>query len=151
MNRALRNRRGFTLWEMAMVLVVLAVLTAIAVPAFVTFGEGRERTSTELLVDLINDSRRVAIRHNVMATLTLDPESGHYRLDTVGTNGLGIAREDSLPLGMSERLETTLPRLRYLFRPTGAAFGDSVVVHATDSTRLVTVDRWSGVAHAQGR
>jgi prepilin-type N-terminal cleavage/methylation domain-containing protein len=147
----LRARRGFTLWEMAMVMVILAVLTSIAVPALVSFGEDRPRTSTDQLLDLVNDSRRVAIRHNVMATLLIDPETGHYRVDTVGTNGLGLVVEDTLDIGASELLETELPRLRYMFRPTGAAFGDTVVIKGMDSTRVLTVDRWSGVAYARVR
>ena len=77
MNVALRARRGFTLWEMAMVMVILAVLTAIAVPALVSFGADRPRSSTDLLLDLVNESRRVAIRHNVMTTLIIDPGTAH--------------------------------------------------------------------------
>lgn len=134
-----------------MVMVILAVLTSIAVPALVSFGEDRPRSSTEQLLDLVNDSRRVAIRHNVMATLIIDPESGHYRVDTVGSNGLGLVVEDTLDIGASELLDTELPRLRYMFRPTGAAFGDTVVIRGMDSTRLLTVDRWSGVANARVR
>ena len=71
---AMRARRGFTLWEMAMVMVILAVLTAIAVPALVSFGADRPRSSTDQLLDLVNESRRVAIRHNVMTTLLIDPD-----------------------------------------------------------------------------
>ena len=148
---ALRARRGFTLWEMAMVMVILAVLTAIAVPAIVSFGADRPRSSTDQLLDLVNDSRRVAIRHKVMTTLLLDPESGHYRVDTVGSNGLGAVVEDTLDIGASEVLETDLPRLRFMFRPTGAAFGDTVVIKGTDATRVLMVDRWSGVAYARAR
>jgi prepilin-type N-terminal cleavage/methylation domain-containing protein len=147
----LRVRRGFTLWEMAMVMAILAVLTSIAVPALVRIGEDRPRSSTEQLLDLVNNARRVAIRNNVMATLIIDPESGHYRVDTVGSNGLGLVVEDTLDIGASELLETELPRLRYMFRPTGAAFGDTVVIRSLDSTRVLTVDRWSGVADARAR
>ena len=134
-----------------MVMVILAVLTGIAVPAMVKLGEDRPRTSTDLLLDLINDTRRIAIRHNVFATLTINPESGHFRVDTVGSNGVGMAVEDTLDIGVSEAIESELPRLRYMFRATGAAFGDTVVVRGADSTRLLTVDRWTGVAHARGR
>lgn len=134
-----------------MVMAILAVLTAVAVPAFVHFGADRPRSSTDLVLDLVNDSRRVAIRHNVMATLLIDPASGHYRVDTVGANGLGVFVEDTLTLGAADRLETPLPRLRYMFRPTGAAFADSVVVRGADVSHVILVDRWSGVAHAHTR
>lgn len=149
--RRTRMRPGFTLWEMAMVMAILAILTSLAAPAFARFGADRPRTSTDLLMDVINNSRNVAVRNNVMATLTLDPQTGHFRLDTVGVNGLGVVAEDTLQLAVSERLETDLPRLRYMFRPTGATFGDTVIVHGTDAVRVVSVDQWSGVANARIR
>lgn len=146
-----RNRTGFTLWEMAIVMAIMAILTTLAAPAFARFGADRVRSTTDIFVELINNARKVAVRHNVVATLTIDPESGHFRLDTVGVSGLGVVAEDTLQLGVSERLETLSPRLRYMFRPTGAAFGDTVTIHGADSVRVVSVDRWSGVANARAR
>lgn len=147
----MKRRVGFTLWEMAMVMAILAILTSLAAPAFARFGADKQKTSTELLIELLNNTRRLAIRSNVMATLLIDPSSGHYRLDSVGSNGVGNVAEDTLQFAASERLETALPRLRYMFRPTGAAFGDTVVIHAVDSVRVLTVDKWSGVANARVR
>ena len=49
------------------------------------------------------------------------------------------------------RLVTPLPRLTFVFKPTGAAFADTVVVRGTTSSVLVGVDPWSGVAYAAAR
>lgn len=145
------RRRGFTLWEMTIVLMVLAVVTGLAAPALVSFGADRPKTAAGLLMDLLRDARRVAIQHNVDVRVVVDPKSGHFRADSTGVTGAGIIAEDSLGFGLTEALETDLPRLSYLFRATGAAFGDSVTVRGGDSTRVVFVDRFSGVAYAVAR
>jgi hypothetical protein len=38
-----------------------------------------------------------------------------------------------------------------VFRPTGAAFADTVIVHGGDVPLVVRVDPWSGVARADSR
>ncbi|HEY6219033.1 MAG TPA: hypothetical protein VIV65_03180, partial [Gemmatimonadaceae bacterium] len=65
--------------------------------------------------------------------------------------GSGTVAEDSLRLGAAELMESDKPRLRYVFRPTGAAFADTVTVRGSDSTRVIVVDPWSGVAYAKTR
>jgi prepilin-type N-terminal cleavage/methylation domain-containing protein len=147
----MRRRAGFTLWEIATVMLIMAIVATITVPAYVHFGEDREPTSLDLLLKVLHDTRALAIEHSVEATLLIDPVSGHYRVDTTSSFGTGLAAEDSLKFGVTEGLETSLPRLRYTFRPSGAAFGDSVIVRGIDSTRVLIVDTWSGVAHATAR
>ncbi len=56
--------------------------------------------------------------------------------------------EGTLDLGLTQTLETDQPRLRFVFRPTGAAFADTVVVRGGDVPLVVRVDPWSGVARA---
>jgi prepilin-type N-terminal cleavage/methylation domain-containing protein len=146
-----RSRAGFTLWEMATVLLIIAITASLAAPAFVRLGQDKSLTSADRLMKLLHDTRSVAIKYAVETTLLIDPKSGHFRVDTTSIAGSGSVAEDTLHLGAIESLETDLPRLRYVFRPTGAAFADSVIVHGADSTRLVIVDPWSGVAHAKAR
>lgn len=144
-------RAGFTLWEIATVMLIMAIAATLAAPAFVRFGEEKDKTSTDILLKLLHDTRALAIERSVVATLVIDPESGHYRVDTTSSFGTGRVVEDTLRFGATEGLVTDLPRLRYVFRPTGAAFADSVVIRGSDSTRAVTVDTWSGVANAKAR
>jgi hypothetical protein len=87
----------------------------------------------------------------VEATLIIDPESGHYRVDTTSSFGTGKVAEDTLRFAAAEGLESNLPRIRYVFRPTGAAFGDSVTLRGADSTRVLFIDTWSGMTHAIAR
>lgn len=145
------RRRGFTLWEIATVMLIVAIAATLSAPAFVRLGQEKTLTSADLLMKLLHDTRAVAIQHAVETTLVIDPKSGHFRVDTMSTSGTGRVAEDTLRLGATESLETELPRLRYIFRASGAAFADSAIVHCTDSTRLVMVDSWSGVAYAKTR
>jgi prepilin-type N-terminal cleavage/methylation domain-containing protein len=147
----MRARPGFTLWEIATVMLIMAIAATLAAPAYVRFGEGREQTSADILLKLLHDTRAIAIARSVDATLLIDPKTGHYRVDTTSSFGSGRVAEDTLRFGATEGLETDLPRLRYVFRPTGASFGDSVIIRGRDSTRIVRVDTWSGVANATAR
>jgi prepilin-type N-terminal cleavage/methylation domain-containing protein len=147
----MRAKPGFTLWEIATVMLIMAIAATLAAPAYVRFGQDREQTSADLLLKLLHDTRAIAIARAVDATLLIDPKTGHYRVDTTSSFGAGRVAEDTLRFGATEGLETDLARLRYVFRPTGAAFGDSVLVRGRDSTRLVRVDTWSGVANATAR
>jgi prepilin-type N-terminal cleavage/methylation domain-containing protein len=146
-----RRRAGFTLWEIATVLLIIAIVSTLTAPAFVRLGAERDSTSADRFVKLLRDTRTLAIEHAVEATLIIDPRTGHYRVDTTSSFGSGRVAEDTLRFAATEGLESDLPRLRYVFRPTGAAFGDSVTVRGTDSSRVLVIDTWSGVPHAVAR
>jgi prepilin-type N-terminal cleavage/methylation domain-containing protein len=147
----MRTRRGFTLLEVGLVLAILAIATALAVPAAARLGADKPHTSADAILGLLHDARKEAIDRNVTCTLLLDPLTGRYQLDTTGLSGSGTRASGSIELGISATLTTDLPRLRYIFRPTGAAFADTVLVRGGGRTMLVSVDPWSGVAHADAR
>ena len=146
-----RRRGGFTLWEMAMVLAVMSVAAIMVAPALTRLGEAPPARTADSVLALLRDARKAAIERNTMVTLHLDPVSGHFRADTSGVNGTGPLAEGTLALGATETLETTLPRLRYIFRPTGAAIADTVRVRGFGEAVLVSVDPWSGVARTDAR
>jgi len=140
-------RRGFTLWELTLVLLIMAVMATLAVPAFARLGTDLPPTPADQILGLLHDSRKVAIDNHVSAMLRLDPKSYRYQLDTIGA-GSGMYTQGTLDLGTAQTLVTDLPRLQYLFRSTGAAFADTVVVRGAGRPLTVRVDAWSGVARA---
>jgi prepilin-type N-terminal cleavage/methylation domain-containing protein len=147
----MRARRGYTLWELTMVLIVMAVSATLAAPAFVRLGTERPATAADAMIGLLHDARKAAIDFNVNVTLRLDPKTLRYQVDTSGVNGFGLLAKGRLELGMTQSLVSDQPRLQYVFRPTGAAFADTVVVHGGDVPLIVRVDPWSGVARADSR
>ena len=145
----MKARAGFTLWELTMVLLVMAIAATLAAPAFARLGEGQSAGDASALLALLHDARKAAIDHNATATLRLDPKTLKYQLDTSTVNGFGPMAAGHLDMGLSETLVSDAPRLQYVFRPTGAAFADTVAVRGASTPLVVRVDAWSGVARAE--
>jgi prepilin-type N-terminal cleavage/methylation domain-containing protein len=144
-------RRGFTLLEMAIVLAVMAVSAALVAPAIARMGQGKPEAVGDDVIKLLHDARAIAVQRNETVTLRLDPVSGRYRADTVGVAGAGELGEGTLTFGSQETLVTDQPRLVYVFHPTGATWGDTVLVRGGNTAALVSVDAWNGVAYATAR
>jgi prepilin-type N-terminal cleavage/methylation domain-containing protein len=146
------TRRGFTLWEMTIVLAIVAVAAGIAAPALVNFGNDQPVGAADKLLALLRTARQEAITTNTLVTLRVDPVTFNFEMDTSSTAGSGQVAAGKMELDPSQTLETDAPRLQYIFNPSGAAFADTVVVHGSGDRPLwVGVDAWSGLAHAETR
>lgn len=150
---ARRARAGFTLWELVIVLVVLAVAAGLAVPAFARLGARADDPAdgAEALQTLLRTARRVAVERGVTVTVTVDPASGRYAADSAGAGGAAPFAEGVLPLGGPGAVRSGHPRLRYTFRPTGAALADPVALRDGAGEALVVVDAWGGEARVERR
>ena len=146
-----RERRGFTLLEMGLVLAIMGVSALLVAPQIARLGQNKPAAVGDALVKLLHDARQIAIERNETVTLRLDPTSGRYRADTVGVSGSGELGEGTITLGAQEILVTDSPRLVYVFHPTGSAFADTVGVRGGSTAVLVAVDPWNGVAYAYPR
>jgi prepilin-type N-terminal cleavage/methylation domain-containing protein len=146
-----RPRFGFTLLEIGIVLAIVAVSAMLVAPAIARMGQGKPAGIGDSVIKLLGDARKIAIERNESVTLRLDPTSGRYRADTVGVMGSGELGEGTLTLGAQETIVTDLPRLVYVFHPTGSAFADTALVRGASTTVMVAVDPWNGVAYAASR
>jgi prepilin-type N-terminal cleavage/methylation domain-containing protein len=147
--RAARGvRAGFTLWELTMVLLVMAIAATLAAPAFARFGTDQPSGPADKMLGLLHDARKAAFDFNATVTLRMDPKTLRYQIDTAGVVGAGRFAEGTLDLGLTQSLFTDQPRLQYVFRPTGVAFADTVIVRGGNVPLVVRVDPWSGVARA---
>jgi len=131
-----------------MVLLVMSIAATLAVPAFARLGSEKPATAADAMLGLLHDARKASIDYNATTTLRIDPKTLKYELDTSGVQGAGPLASGTLDLGMSQTLQTDQPRLQYIFSPTGATFADVVVVHGGPRQLTISVDPWSGVAHA---
>ena len=144
-------RSGFTLWELTMVLLVMAIAATLAAPAFARFGAEQPSRGADQFIGLLRDARKASLDFNATVTLRVDPKTNKYQVDTSTVAGSGVLAAGVLDMGMTETLVTDLPRLSYVFRPTGAAYADTVVVRGGEIPLVVRVDPWSGVARADSR
>jgi len=167
-----RGRAGFTLVEVVVVLVILSLMAAVAVPAFRRMAERDELTDAvgrvEMLFRLARDS---AIAGGRAVTVVIDSVTGHVWLDVPRQEDVSDAAHDaydpyapvfrmravprreeavdtgqSLDLPAGVRLEVSRARARFTFAPGGNAFADSLVLRTNTAAVLVTADRWTGDA-----
>src|SRR5207244_1194099 len=136
---------------LTMVLLVMAIASFLAAPAFVRFGTEQPTHGADRMIGLLRDARKASFDFNATVTLRLDPKTLRYKLDTSTAVGSGVLAAGTLDLGMTEKLVSDQPRLQYMFRPSGAAFADTVVVHGGETPLVIRVDPWSGVARADSR
>ena len=145
------RRRGFTLWETALVLAVLTITLVLAAPALTDFGTKKPQSDAGALLALLRDARREAIQTSTTVAVRMDPTTGRFRVDTSGVAGVAAYASGTLDLGGATVLVTDLARLQFLFQPTGTAFADSVGVRGPAGTVMVTVDPWNGMPRADAR
>jgi prepilin-type N-terminal cleavage/methylation domain-containing protein len=144
----MRARRGFTLWELTMVLIIMAIAATLAAPAFARFGSEQPSKGADEVLALLHDARKAALDFNATVTLRLDPATHKYHIDTATVVGIGTLAEGILDIGTTETLVSDLPRLVYIFRPSGAAYADTLLVRGGQRPLVVRVDSWTGVARA---
>src|SRR5215468_1301996 len=82
-------RRGFTLWELTMVLLVMAIAATLSAPAFARLGTEQPSRGAGQLLTALQAARHAAFEHNARVTLRLDPKSLAYQADTSTTAGSG--------------------------------------------------------------
>jgi prepilin-type N-terminal cleavage/methylation domain-containing protein len=148
MKRARGTRAGFTLWELTMVLLVMAIAATLAAPAYARLGSEQPTQAADQLIGILRDARKASLKYDATVFLRIDPITMKYQVDTTTAAGSGMLAQGVLDLGITQKLETDLPRLQFVFRSTGAAFADTVVVRGGDVPLIVRVDPWSGVARA---
>src|SRR5262249_1532076 len=133
---------------LTMVLLIMAITVGLAAPAIARLGTEQPEGAADRMLGLLHDARKVAIDSHTTTMLRIDPKTLRYQLDTIGFEGAAKLAEGTLDRGMSQPLVTDQPRLQFMFRSSGAAFADSVIVHGGPKPLTVRVDPWSGVARA---
>jgi len=141
----LKNNRGFTLLELILVMAIIAIAVAMAVPSLHGFAQGRRAGNcAEEILALAQWARTQAIVRGKPYRLNLDPGAGTFWLTvqeddgTIQSLGEEFGRTFSVPEGV--RLDwnaSPQPDGTYVqFLPTGRC--DPATIHVTDPNGKVT-------------
>ena len=76
-----KRRQGFVLTELLLVLLLLGVLIAIAVPAIRSFGQWPLRAASQEMAARIREARQTAIATGKICYVVFFEFSGRYRLE----------------------------------------------------------------------
>lgn len=132
-------RRAYTLFELAIVLVIVGILSAIAVPAAGRLLDGiRVNGAVVEIASLFSAARHIAIARSRQTSVEIDTVSRIIRV----ISGGDTVRKRELGKVHSVRLSAT--RLRMSYAPTGIGYGAanlSVVVRRNLSADTLFVSR----------
>ena len=145
------NRRGFTLIEMVMVLLVLAAMAAVTVPSLLEAPRVDDMTTaTRRIEALFRLARDSAARGGQRINVVIDSATSRVWLDAPDTfaptadNVTGAEDGEDLRLPNGVKLELTETRATFSFAPSGAAFADSLLLVSSLGTRVITIQPWTG-------
>lgn len=107
-----RRQQGLVLAELLTVLLILAILAAVAIPAMLSFGQWPLRAASQEMAGRIREARQTAMASGTVCYVVFFEESHRYRLE-LPTGYVWV----SLPAGISFG-GTNFPLLTKTGRPT---------------------------------
>ena len=132
-------RRGFTLLELTLVLSIVGIISAVAVPAIARFRDrAAVHGATSLLASSLADARHQALRWQRRTAIRFDTLSD-YAVVHAGSDTLGRA-----PLGALFQIQLSVSRDTIAFYPTGLGYGAAntrLIVARGAAAETVTVSR----------
>jgi prepilin-type N-terminal cleavage/methylation domain-containing protein len=146
-------RRAFTLVEILIVIVLLGLMAAVAIPAFPHPPPLIPASAAaDTIASLLDAVHHRAVDRGTTMVVLFDPATAHYWVRPSHPAGTDTAVDGVLTLPDGVTLAGPL-RARFTFDPTGTASGDRITMtDALGHVAVVTVDPWTGAAdHGQPR
>lgn len=153
-------RGGFTLLELVVVLALVGILAAVSVPALVSWTDSADPHETALreLVAVLESARARATDRAVPVRVVVDSGEGRYWTSALHPEGPAeLERGLLIDAGHGAlELEVAGPdaqagRARFVFRPGGAAAGDTLILRDAGRSARISVDPWTGAARVERR
>jgi MSHA pilin protein MshA len=88
-----RNERGFTLIELVMIIVILGVLAAVAIPKFINLRDDADRANAKSVVGALNSTAAIVFAKHAVGSTNACAEGA--TVDTAVE--LGACLDNSLP------------------------------------------------------
>jgi type II secretion system protein H len=138
------RRIGFTLVEIVVVLSILALVTAVALPSLMRAGADEDARSAQDVARLLRFARAAALEGATPVTATLLVTTGAYLIQAETDSVATVLAQGVLTLPPGVHLASSHPGARFGFGPLGVADPDSISVVGGEGSATVLVDRWTG-------
>lgn len=105
----MKNKSGFTLMELMIVIAIIAIISAVAVPNMIAWRNNHQLNgSARELLSVINGARLAAIKNNAAVTLTFTTGSSG-KVDTVFTNRVtGVSKTTTTLINPGLKLDSAV-------------------------------------------
>jgi len=121
------EERGFTLIEVMIVIVIIAIMTGVAVPAFSDWRQSQAlRSASQSLLSHMKQARVLAISENRNVSISFTSTSYTFDADTTGT--CGPCKAQMIPLGQFSGSLSLTPTTTRTFSSRGTSNSGSVTL-----------------------
>jgi type IV fimbrial biogenesis protein FimT len=137
------NARGFSMVELLVLVAIIGIVSAFALPSFVTYWQGATlRAGAEELMTVLNDARQLAIAQNNSVCVTTSTTTIQYHVGTCGAAtyvGPGTDTSGNKRLASAVRI-TTDPQVVFTYLGGASTAGSYSVQNPVNNTvQTVTV------------
>jgi len=138
-SRRTANARGFTIMELIIALVIMAILTMIAIPSFhrITINENLKTAARDLIADF-NGLREMAMAQNQQFDLTFNVGTNTYTASPASGLPNGSKSPASIASDISLDPATSLQTVSFYTRGTLSQAGIVVLRNSRNSTATIT-------------
>ncbi len=144
--RSIKARRGFTLIEMAIVLVIMLAFLAMSIPFFSGFSTNTGLKAAEReIITVLRTARSYAVSQNTNFNTVFDGTASPNTYKIANSSGTTVDKVYSLPNGVSY---STSAITTVTFTPNGGLTGPSasntVTVQNSKGSKTITINRITG-------
>ena len=135
----LRRMRGFTLLEMMIVMIIISVLAAIALPAFSDWRARQAvRSATQALLAQMKQARVLAVSENRSVSIAFTSSSYTFDADTTGS--CGLCKNEQVALRQFSSQLSLSPTTTRTFTSRGTANSGSVTLTVGNHSQVITIN-----------